>query len=116
MRLAEEAIKQAILHPEHEVRVTAVNYWSYSLNPDPAVMPLVIQAVEKYGRDTAFKLLRWAEHLAQTEPTIDWLVNELRADYDFADIEDDNYRSAVALILLNADPVWSQYSTVAQVP
>jgi hypothetical protein len=104
MRLAEEAIKQAILHPEHEVRVTAVNYWSYSLNPDPAVMPLVIQAVEKYGRDTAFKLLRWAEHLAQTEPTIDWLVNELRADYDFADIEDDNYRSAIALILLNADP------------
>ena len=104
MRLSAGQIKQGVLHPEHEVRITAVHYWSWSLDPDPTIMPLVIQAVERYGRGIAFNILREAEHLAQSEPTIDWLVNELRADYDFADLRDDNYRFAIALILLNADP------------
>ena len=75
MRLPEARIKPAILHPESEVRLTAVDYFAGSQSCDPEVMPLVIQAVEEYGRDSSFRLLRYAEHLVQTAATLDWLID-----------------------------------------
>ena len=60
-------------------------------------MPLVIEAVEKYGRESAFRILRDAERLPQTEFSFNWLLNELKADFD-----QDNYRFAVCLALLSA--------------
>lgn len=102
MRLPESAIKAAVLHPEEEVRVTAVSYFSGSFSQDEAVMPLVIEAIQRCGRDKAFRVLQSAERLPQTQATIDWLVQELRRDYDLADPCDDNYRFAIALILCRA--------------
>lgn len=104
MRLLEPKIKAAILHPEEEVRVTAVSYFSGSFSQDETIMPLVIQAVETYGRDKAFRILRAAESLAQTPATVEWLVRELRRGYDLADLEEDNCRFAVALVLYHARP------------
>ena len=104
MRLPESKIKEAILHPIDEVREQALHYFSDVHSPDPMVMPLVIQAVEKYGRDQSFSILRDAEHLAQTEPTVEWLMGELRRQYNTADVNDDNYRYAVAMALTEADP------------
>lgn len=104
MRLPESAVKAAILHPEEEVRVTAASYFSGSFSQDETIMPLVIQAVDRYGRDKAFHILRAAESLIQTEATVEWLVRELRRSYDLADLEDDNYRFAIALILYHAGP------------
>ena len=103
-RLLEPTIKAAILHPEEEVRVTAVSYFSGSFSPDESMMALVIQAVETYGRDKAFRILRAAESLAQTHDTVAWLIRELRRDYDLADLDEDNYRFAIALILYHARP------------
>lgn len=51
MRFSESKIKQAILHPEEEMREQALHYFSNSRSQDDTVMPLVIQAVEKYGRN-----------------------------------------------------------------
>lgn len=102
--LPESKIREAILHPELEVRLTALEYFSRSFSEDPSIMPLVIQAVEEYGRDTAFRMLRNADSLVQTSPTIKWLVNELRRDYDAKDISHENYHFSIALILLDADP------------
>ncbi len=104
MRLLDAKIKAAILHPEEEVRVTAVSYFSRSFSQDETVMPLVIQAVETYGRERAFHILRAAESLAQTPATVEWSVGELRRSYDLADVDEDNYRFAVALILYRAAP------------
>ena len=104
MRLLEPKIKAAILHPEEEIRVTAVSYFSGSFSQDETIMPLVIQAVETYGRDKAFRTLRAAESLAQTHATVEWLVRELRREYDLADLDEDNYRFAIALILYHAGP------------
>jgi len=104
MRLPEAAIKAAILRPEEEVRVTAASYFSKSFSQDEAIMPLVVQCVEKYGRSTALRILRDSQRLPQTQATVDWLVNELRRDYDLEDLDDDNYRFAVALILYQARP------------
>lgn len=67
-------------------------------------MPLVILAVEKYGRGKGYRILRAAESLAQTQATVEWLVRELRREYDLADLDEDNYRFAIALILYHAGP------------
>jgi len=67
-------------------------------------MPLVVQAVERHGRSSAFHILREAEHLPQSPATTDWLISELRRDYDLEDLGNDNYRFAVALILYHARP------------
>ncbi len=55
MRLPEARIKETILHPEEEVRLSAIAYFSRSHSQDETVMPLVIQAVEKYGRETGLQ-------------------------------------------------------------
>ncbi|HUG67183.1 MAG TPA: hypothetical protein VMM76_05505, partial [Pirellulaceae bacterium] len=106
MRLPESKIKAAIQHPEEEVRLTALRYFADSPNDDDSVMPLVIQAVETYGVDRSFRILRDAERLPQTESTVDWLIGQLhRSDLDLASIDNDNYRFAVALVLCDAEPI-----------
>ena len=97
-------IKQAILHPEQDVRATALLYFTESFSDDPAVMPFVIQAVERYGKQTSFDLLRHAEWLCQTPATVDWLIGQLRCELDTTDINEDNLRFALALILCHAKP------------
>lgn len=102
MRISEPEIKEAILHTEEEVRLTAFGYFADSFTDDESIMPLVIEVVRKYGRESAFAVLRDAERVPQTEATFDWLVSELRRDYDLSDVVQDNYRFAIALVVLAA--------------
>jgi len=102
MRIPESEIKQAILHSEDEVRSTALAYFDRSHSEDESLMPVVIKAVEKYGRDKAFRILRGADNLPQTEATIDWMTEELSKEWDLEDVGNDNYCCAVALILCKA--------------
>ncbi len=119
MRLSEAKIKAAIQHPEQEVRLTALGYFADSYSSDESVMPLVIQAVERYGIEKAFRILRDAERLPQTDQTIDWLITELcRDDLDLQTVSHDNYRFAVGLILCKADPslVAKHHGEINQTP
>lgn len=100
MRYPESIIREALFHAEEEVRLTALAYYSDAYTDDESIMPLVIKVVEKYGRDSAFRVLRDAERLPQTEETLDWLLGELRRDYDLRDVRQDNYRFAVGLVVL----------------
>ena len=50
MRYPEDKIKEAILHSDLDVRDTAIRYFYSSTSPDPALMPLAIRAIERYGR------------------------------------------------------------------
>lgn len=107
MRIPESDIKAAILHPEEGVRLTALCYFVDPVRSDEsqlseAIMPVVIEAIEKYGRDSAFGLLRAADGLPQTESTVDWLLEELQARFDRTDTGQDNYRFAICLLLLQA--------------
>ena len=104
MRLSESTIKAAILHPEEEVRLTATRYFSGSFSQDETIMSLVVQAVQRNGTSNAFHILREAEHFLQSPATADWLISELRRDYNLQDLGNDNYRFAVALILYHARP------------
>lgn len=104
MRAIDSRIKEAILHPESEVRASAVAYFAGQPERDETVMPLVIEAVEKYGRDQAFGMLRIADELPQTEATVRWLTGELSADWDLEEIWQDNYCMAVGMVLCEAGP------------
>jgi hypothetical protein len=118
VRLPEAKIKEAFLHPLEEIRLTAVGYFADAHSQDESVMPLVVQAVEKHGRGSAFSILRDAERLPQTAETVDWLVGELRRDYDLADMEQDNYRFAVAIALCSAPHplLWKRLPDILTAP
>ena len=68
MRTPESQIKEAILPSFEEIRDKALHYFSDANCEDESIMPLSIQAVEKYGRESAFHIMRDAERLPQTEP------------------------------------------------
>ncbi len=102
MRTPEATIRERILFPVAEIRTVALTYFARERRQDETLMPLVIQAVEQYGRDTAFEFLRIADALLQTETTIRWLTDELTKDWYLEDVNIDNYRTAVALILASA--------------
>jgi hypothetical protein len=102
MRLNESHIKLGILHPEEEVRLTAVQYFANVHSSDPSIMPLVIQSIERFGFDSAFRMLRDAEQLAQTAPTLEWLFEQLQRPFDTTNVADDNLRFAVGIIIARA--------------
>ncbi len=53
MQLAKTEIQRAILDADACARITALQYCSRSCSSETSVMPLVIEAVEKYGRDNS---------------------------------------------------------------
>ncbi|QDT78236.1 hypothetical protein Mal35_16680 [Gimesia maris] len=107
MRLLEEQIKQAILHPDLPVRTLALQYFSRSYSEDTTVMPLVINVVEKHGRELSISFIRESASLPQTETTIEWCMEELRQNLVINNENSDDYRYAYALskVLTHADPL-----------
>jgi SEC-C motif len=103
MQLAETEIQRAILHSDPCARMTALQYFSRSCSSDTSVMPLVIEAVEKYGRENSVDLVAEGERLPQTESTIDWCLTELRRDFDEDDETLSDYRFALGGILAHSD-------------
>jgi len=105
MRTPEAKIKEAILHPDAEIRLYAIGYYSEVYSPDKTVMPVVIQAVEKYGREATFEILHEAFRIPQTEATVDWAIGELRRrDYDPSDVVQENHAFVIARTLRSAPP------------
>lgn len=107
MRLPEEQIKQAILHPELPVRTLALQYFTHSFSEDSTVMPLVIKVVEKYGRELSIPFIREGASLPQTESTIEWCIEELGQNLVIENENPDDYQYVYALsnVLTHADPL-----------
>ncbi len=104
IRLPESKIKQAILNTESEVRYAAVEYFSKSFSNDKSIMPVVIDAVEKYGWEHSYSLIGRASDLPQTDETIHWVLNELSRDINKADMDQVNYLYNLGRVLAGADP------------
>jgi len=78
MRLPADKVKEAILHaPDQDVRKAALYYFANSFSSDPTVMPLVIQAIDKFGFDNAFETYSFLEDLVQIDDTVRWLIQQL---------------------------------------
>jgi hypothetical protein len=70
MRFPEDKIKEAILHPDLEIRNRATSYFGKLFSSDPGIMPLVIKAVETHGKQDAYRQVGLARNLQQSEDTI----------------------------------------------
>jgi len=101
VRFPEAKIKAAILTWNLEIRQRAVSYFSKSYSSDPEIMPLVIEAVEAFGRQDAYHLIGFSRDLPQTEETIAWIIDELNNELNDP-IE--NYAYNLSMVLVKADP------------
>lgn len=70
MRFPESKIKEAIVHPDPEIRDRATGYFARSYSQDVSLMAQVIKAVETYGRQDAYRLIGLSRDLRQTEESI----------------------------------------------
>ncbi|MEO8494223.1 MAG: SEC-C metal-binding domain-containing protein, partial [Planctomycetota bacterium] len=97
-----DKIKEAILHPNIEIRWRATSYFAKSFSSDLSIMPLVIKAVETYGRQNdAYRLIGLSRDLPQTEDTITWVIDELN---DEQTDKFENYAYNLSMVLVEADP------------
>ncbi len=100
MRLSEDRIKEAILDTDAEIRQRAVRYFAKSFSTDTSVMPLVIKAVETFGREDAYHLIGLSRDLPQTADTIDWIIDELNNSQSD---QYENYTYNLSMVLAKAD-------------
>jgi SEC-C motif len=101
VRLSEDKIKAAILDADLEIRQRAIGYFAKSYSADLSVMPLVIQAVEQFGRQDAYHLIGLSRDLPQTEATIAWIIDELNNEESD---QHENYIYNLSMVLVKADP------------
>jgi hypothetical protein len=99
----EEKIKEALLHPDLDVRDTAIRYFYDSTSHDSALMPLAIQAIERYGRTRAFSISHYLNLLPQSEQTIGWIINELQHDVEGQPEERHFYYLNLSRLFCHAD-------------
>ena len=101
MRLSEDKIKEAILHPDADIRSRATSYFARSFSSDASIMPLVIKAVETYGRqDDAYQLIGLSRDLQQDKETIAWVIDELNNE---SCNSYENYAYNLSMVLVKAD-------------
>lgn len=100
MRLSEDRIKEAISDADHEIRQRAIQYFAKSFSTDTTVMPLVIKAVETFGREEAYHLIGRSRSLAQTEDTVNWIIDELNNSQSD---QYENYTFNLSMVLTHAD-------------
>ena len=73
VRLSEDIIKEAILHPDADIRCRATRYFARSFSSDTSIMPLVIKAVETSGRQNdAYRLIGLSRDLQQNEKRLSY--------------------------------------------
>jgi hypothetical protein len=102
-RLTTDQVKQGLLHPDPEARSAALHYFADDPRPDPTVMPVVIQALDRFGRAGAFRFTHAFERLPQTAATVRWAIGELNAQPGRAEGER-TYLWSVSRLLARADP------------
>ncbi len=104
MRLSSKRIQEAILHPEINVRDAALQYFSAPRTADDTIIPLVIQAFERYG-DDAFGSPCLISGLPQTAESMAWFIQSVERVKAASEIPDSQFARAFISSLIGADPV-----------
>lgn len=105
MRAPEDKMKEALLSPDPHVRELALEHFGHGHRDDPHIMPLVMQAIQRYGWQNAFASLELLDNLPQTPETISWLLDELDHLGEPQSEEEQDIRDNVAFTLAEANPV-----------
>ena len=103
MRLPVEKIKAGLLHPDRDVRDAVVYYFARSRSNDPTIMPLVIDAISRYGLN-AFLSFTFLQELVQTDESVAWFIAEIERTHSFEDERETAYHTALIDGLRHADP------------
>jgi hypothetical protein len=101
VRFSEAKIKEAILHPDADIRDRATSYFASSYSDDPSIMGQVIKSVETYGGHDAYRVIGRSRDLRQTEESIAWVIDELNNKQSD---KYENYVYNLSMVLLEADP------------
>lgn len=102
MRLTEDQVRQALQYSDKDVRFAALQYFTQSYSKNTAIMPDVIELVERLGPKDAFAYTFPIADLAQTEETITWAVNRLQRLP--GNEEERDFASHLGRLLSQADP------------
>ena len=102
MRLTEDQVRQALQHPDKDVRFAVLQYFARSYSQNLTIMPDVIGLVESVGLKDAFRYSFPISDLAQTEETISWAVNRLQRE---PTAEDEDFIGHIGRLLCHADPM-----------
>jgi hypothetical protein len=103
MRLTEDQVRQGLLHADKEVRSACLRYFSDGHSRNETVMPVAIEALERFGRNEAFHHVSSLAELAQTEDTIRWALNELQTRRPGTEKEM-RYLDALSRLFCHVDP------------
>ena len=103
MQLSAHQIRQAMCHVDRDVRDAAVAYLVESSIIDQAVMPTVVEAVERYGWQEAFSPEKFPTELPQSEDTLRWCLEELQREEQVNLTRWMNYCEALSVLIANAD-------------
>jgi len=103
MRLTEDQVRQSLQHSDKDVRFAVLQYFAKSYSKNTAIMPDVIELVERLGAKNALAFSFPIADLAQTEETITWAMNRLQRLPRNEDERD--FASHVGRLLRNADPM-----------
>lgn len=87
MRLTEDTISQGLLHADRAVRFACLQYFADGLSQNQTVMPVAIEALQRFGRSNAFSYSYPLAHLAQTEETLRWVIGELQTQPNRSEAE-----------------------------
>jgi hypothetical protein len=101
MRFPEDKIKEAILHPDPDIRARATAYFAKSYSHDDSIMVQVIKSVETYGKHDAYRVIGLSRDLPQTAESITWVIDELN---DPQSDSYENYTFNLSMVLVEADP------------
>ena len=100
MRFPEKQIRELILNPDLRIRDRAIRYFASSYSRDITIMGRVINAVEVYGRQGAYRVIGSARDLPQTEESVAWIIGELNREESG---KHENYVYNLGMVLVQAD-------------
>ena len=104
MRLSESQVKQAILHPDQNVRDAAIYYFSRSFSTDPDLVTLALQVVRQYGVEHAFFAYSFLNTLVHSDDSIRWLIQQIEMHEEPDDEDEDHFFDNLLSALSSADP------------
>jgi hypothetical protein len=103
MRLSSEQVRQALLHPDVDVRTAAAFYFSGCCTGDPQVTATVAQAVQQFGVAEAFRYYGFAYELPLDDATLPWVLSEISRLAETEDRKQRAYRDAIISAVTEAD-------------
>jgi hypothetical protein len=80
--LTPDRIKPFLLHEDSEVREAAVAYFGDCWSRDPDIMPLVLEACDRFGTEGDVRALSLGHRFALTEETLDVVLGHLAGARD----------------------------------